>query len=206
MKTKSFILFVFAVAFSGQAESLNNGLGFAAGMLSGIGISYRHMGEQWGVQTTFGMLSTQTEGYDYPYLPEPYDDYRGDAYQQTYTIQSDGRDWSGSLGVLLLRQLHQAEGSRFYVFFGASTFINAARYKETLYRYECTETDGCYTAKVRGPRTVKEFDRTLCVGAGLGIEYFLTENIHISVEWPLAFTSDGDFYMYIPQVGVHYFF
>lgn len=65
-----------SITFS-QSQELTQGLGFAGGMPSGSGFSYRQMNENYGFQVTFGMMVFQeddfedysNESYTVPYAP-----------------------------------------------------------------------------------------------------------------------------------------
>ncbi|MCK4903547.1 MAG: hypothetical protein KAS35_02570, partial [Candidatus Marinimicrobia bacterium] len=64
MKKISLLLLVSSFAFS-QFSDLTQGLGFAAGMPSGTGFSYRQMNENHGFQITLGALAYGSDDEDY---------------------------------------------------------------------------------------------------------------------------------------------
>ena len=82
---------------SEPALESGNGLGFSAGLLSGIGIAYRrHFANKWGVQVA------------------------GIAF-------GDRSSLLGSLGVNLMRTLSMTQKVRFYAVFGASAFYSGSQ-------------------------------------------------------------------------------
>ena len=47
------------------------------------------------------------------------------------------------------------------------------------------------------------------IGIGIGIDYQLTDYIHINLDWPFVYSrgeDNFDLIMYIPQAGIHYYF
>jgi hypothetical protein len=95
-----------------QLES-GNGLGFTAGLLSGIGIAYRrHFANKWGIQVG------------------------GIAF-------GDRSSLLASLGANLMRTLSMTQKVRFYAVFGASTFYSGSQgYDYSGIPVDCYETGG----------------------------------------------------------------
>lgn len=201
-----FLCFLLGSSFGLQAAESQHGIGFAAGQTSGLGISYRKMTDNFGFQVTFGALSLNRDDWNV-------DDYRmeGDAvygkpYLEPFTQKHYMRETDANIGLLLYKVLHTAKRSRFYLFAGGSLFYNIDTFEEHTYEYRLQENDMYIMHELSGPKKSSESSSTIFAGFGIGIEFRLTNNIRIEVEWPLTYSTDGDFIMYIPQAGLHYFF
>ena len=207
MKKILFTVLLIGIVFS-QTPGLSQGFGFAAGMQSGIGFSYRNIGEKHGVQFTIGAIGrsgdnnsfpeSYTETYDGGWVPET---------GWTYTEISDNSSyfWT-SVGALYIKPLHRAEKSMFFGFAGISTIYDYEKYYERTYHY-VQESETQYTYEPTGSkREIKESDLRIFGGIGLGISYNLTKNITISLELPLTVSDEGDIWMIVPQGSIHYFY
>ncbi len=197
------ILFQMTLLFS-QEQPLRHGLGFAAGMLSGSGFSYRQINQKYGFQVTFGLLSFRNESSDF------IDGYRtaGDGLdmEPTYTEEKHGRETSGNIGFMLYRILNRSNRSLFYGMIGVGNYFSEDIIYRRDYRYVHVEADTYSYQPVSPIRKDQERDFTTYMGLGFGLEWSLTNNIHLTIEWPLTVTNKGDIYMYVPQVGIHYYF
>ena len=115
-----------SVAFS-QYSDLTHGLGFAAGMPSGTGFSYRQMNENYGFQVTMGALAYS---YDEDYLEDdPYYYEMEQKSDEIYTVPTGGNNnfW-GNIGLTYYKPLHRAEKSLFYGFAGISVYYTSDKY------------------------------------------------------------------------------
>ena len=203
------LIIISSFAFS-QYSDLTQGLGFAAGMPSGTGFSYRQMGENHGFQLTVGALAYNynTDENDYFYgdetprpipvdwIPEP-----------SYTQRSDGNDhfW-GNIGLIYYKPLHRADKSLFYGFGAASAYYTSEKYSERKYIY-FQESETTYSYRSDGSdKKLRETELDLFVGIGLGLTYNITNNIRLSLELPLTISNEGQIWMIIPQGALHYFF
>ncbi|MCJ7801614.1 MAG: hypothetical protein MUP82_04575 [Candidatus Marinimicrobia bacterium] len=202
------LLLISGFAFS-QFSDLTQGLGFAAGMPSGTGFSYRQMNENYGFQVTMGALAY---GYDDEYtLPEERIEYGYDGWNpntnEIYTESSWNNDhfW-GNIGLTYFKPLHRAEKSLFYGFAGVSAYYTTEKYVERDYKY-FQETDSAYIYKPIGAeKELRETDLDMFIGVGLGISYNITENIRFSLELPFTVSDQGHIWMIVPQGGLHYYF
>ena len=198
MKKISLLLLVSSFAFS-QFSDLTQGLGFAAGMPSGTGFSYRQMNENHGFQITLGALAYGSDDEDY--LEE--DQY----YYEIYTRQTGGSNniW-GNIGLTYYKPLHRAEKSLFYGFAGISVYYTSEEYMAQDYIY-IQEIDSTFTRELVGSeKEVHETNLNEFVGVGLGLSYNITKNIRLSLELPFTVSNDGDIWMIVPQGGLHYYF
>ncbi len=74
--------------------------------------------------------------------------------------------------------------------------------------YTYNEDTGMWDSEIGTATENKETTLRTNFGIGIGIDYKLTENIHLNLDWPLVLSkSDEDFdiIMYIPQAGIHYY-
>lgn len=208
---KLIITFILLISFAlPQASELTQGLGFAGGMPSGSGFSYRQMNENYGFQVTTGAVAY---GYDDQYyLPEA----RTEKYYNGWQPNTDEiyteRSWEnydhfwGNIGLTYYKPLHRAERSLFYGFVGISTYYTSEKYMEKDYKY-FQETDSTYTYKPVGQeKEVRETDLYAFIGIGFGLSYNITENIRLSLELPFTVSDQGHIWMIVPQGGLHYFF
>ena len=130
------LLLITSFAFS-QYSDLTHGLGFAAGMPSGTGFSYRHLSENHGFQVTAGAVAYDfNEEYDYNFrdeMPGTIND--GWTPDEFYTDRTSGVDrfW-GNIGLTYYKPLHRADQSLFYGFVGASIYYSSEKYIERIYR------------------------------------------------------------------------
>ena len=203
------LLLISSFAFS-QYSDLTQGLGFAAGMPSGTGFSYRQMGENHGFQITTGALAFSYDDeyeYDY-YLDESPRPIPNDYIPETnLTQQSDSNDhfW-GNIGLTYFKPLHRAEKSLFYGFAGISAYYITEKYVERDYQY-FQETDSTYIYKpISEERELRETDLDMFFGIGVGLTYNITNNIRFSLELPFTVSDQGHIWMIIPQGGLHYYF
>ena len=202
------LLLISSFAFS-QFSDLTQGLGFAAGMPSGTGFSYRNISENHGFQITVGALAfNYDDEYDYYYIdesPRPIpDDY---IPEMNITQQSDSNDhfW-GNIGLTYYKPLHRAEKSLFYGFAGVSAYYTTEMYMERDYKY-FQETDSTYTYRPIGQEIeLRETDLDVFVGIGVGLTYNITNNIRFSLELPFTISDQGHIWMIVPQGGLHYYF
>jgi len=207
---KLFLLIFLTGIILGQSPGLSHGLGFAAGMPSGVGFSYRQMNENHGFQLTVGALAFNNNydendyfyGDDTPrpiptdWIPEP-----------SYTQRSDGNDnfW-GNIGLTYYKPLHRADKSLFYGFGAASAYYTSERYIERKYIY-FQESETTYSYKPEGnKKELRETELDLFFGIGLGLTYNITNNIRFSLELPLTVSDERQIWMIIPQGGLHYYF
>ena len=190
---------------SADEKELEYGLGFAGGMISGSGFSFRKLNDNFGYQINLGALMDNTSQRD-DYFPE---EYSGDwIYEEDgiYTDYSYGSSFHINLGINVYKPLHQGERSRFYLLAGAAGYLFREEVSQQDYIYDDVDSVWVKSGQLR-----KENDNefTFNVGAGFGIEYKLSENIRLNLEWPLVFSfieDDMNIYMFIPQGGIHYYF
>ena len=194
------ISLLFIITLSAE-EKLTKSLGFAGGLISGSGFAYRQISENKGFQITFGAISY--DDYDC-HFPETYPAYSDD--HSNYTDDCYGRETFANIGATYIKPLHQSEKSMFYLLGGAALYYSAEDYSEQLYVYN--EASDLYMATGESTEST-DTSYIINVGAGFGIEYKLTENIRISLDWPIVASKDSDHLnitMAIPQGAIQYYF
>jgi len=186
-----------------MAEEQNkHGLGFAGGMISGSGFSYRYLGENHGYQINLAGISS---GYDDDKFPESMT-YEGIDQNDIYTEQHDGRETFLNIGINYLKPLHATIKSTFYALGGAAIYYNSNETYEQDYTFDPSQDTFLPTSDIR---EISDKETRVNFGVGIGIVYNLTNNISLFVDWPLVASYNGenmDLFMAIPQGGIHYFF
>ena len=186
-------------------ENFTKSLGFAGGLISGSGFSYRQISEHNGFQITLGAISHGDNEYGHnESAPGNYYGYDDD--YPDFTEKSYGRNSYANIGINYIKPLHKSDKSMFYALAGSALYYSSEDYSEQLYIYD--EDDDLYYAT---GEAIEETDTnyTINAGIGIGMEYRLTENIRISLDWPIVFSSYDESYdiiMTVPQGGIHYYF
>lgn len=199
------LFIIISFAFS-QYSDLTQGLGFAAGMPSGTGFSYRQMNENHGFQITAGALAYSYD--DENYLEEdPYYYEMEQKSDEIYTRQTgESNNFWGNIGLTYFKPLHRAEKSLFYGFAAVSAYYTTEKYAERDYKY-FQEADSTYIYKpISEEIELRETDLDMFVGIGVGLTYNITNNIRFPLELPFTISNEGHIWMIVPQGGLHYFF
>lgn len=199
------LLLISSFAFS-QYSDLTQGLGFAAGMPSGTGFSYRQMNENHGFQITAGGLAYSYDDEDY-LEEDPYYYEMEQKSDEIYTRQTgESNNFWGNIGLTYYKPLHRAEKSLFYGFAGISVYYTSEEYMAQDYIY-IQEIDSTFTRELVGSeKELRETDLDMFVGIGVGLTYNITNNIRFSLELPFTISNEGHIWMIVPQGGLHYFF
>ena len=182
-------------------------------MISGTGFSYRQLNDINGFQITFGIMKFGddeymddlyfTEGYNSGYNPG---NWIPDT-SRTYTEYEYGYGGSwGNIGLTYFKTLHQGKRSKFYALAGGSMYYSSGSDYKQEYRYTLLSDSTYSYAPIGDLEELYPADIVYFVGAGIGLEYEVTENIRLSTELPLSFSSRGLITMFIPHVAVHYYY
>ena len=170
----------YEVTSAGSTSGTQQGIGFAAGATTGVGISYRrHLANKFGYQVTGILFGSSTSFF-------------------------------GSAGINVLRTLHKTKKTRFLAIAGVSTFYSADNQidwekcrvaKPT--DYEDPNFDPC-----AGVDPTWQHDLTVNLGIGIGMEFMVSENIGLALELPFVISvSSEDFSVYpIPNASLIYYF
>ena len=206
MKKVSLIIIILLALsmLTAEEKELEYGLGFSGGLISGSGFSFRKLNDDFGYQINLGALMDNSSECD-DCFPE---NYHGEWIEDddSFTDYSYGNTTHANLGINIYKPLHNGKRSKLYLLAGTAGYFFREKISEQDYTYNDIDSLWVQTGQ-RRDATETEF--TLNLGAGFGFDYKLSENIKLNLEWPLVFSFPEDdmrIYMYIPQVGIHYYF
>ena len=202
------IILTFFMALSAE-ENLRHGLGFTGGMISGSGFSYRQMNENYGFQFAIGAITLGDMDDVEMESSMPGEVWTDTTQTHTETIEDEGIFYHTNLGASYYKFLHKGEKSVFYALIGAALYTNFGTITEQDYVYTYNENTGMWDSAIGTATENEEITLRTNFGIGIGIDYKLTENIHINLDWPFVYSrceDDFDLIMYIPQAGIHYYF
>lgn len=210
--TKLFIPILLTVFAFSEEPSLSKALGISGGLISGSGLSYRNIGVKNGYQVTFGIISLPYDNSGMRTMENHYQyTWYGDWTPDTSVVYKNyeygyGGTWA-NCGVKYFRPLHRADKSTFYSYAGVSAYYSSSIDYYTEYKYFLNTSDSTYTYEDVSPRKKEVTTKTTFrIGAGIGIEYKLTENIRLALDLPITFADDGRITMILPEGGVYYYY
>ncbi|MDD3097882.1 MAG: hypothetical protein PHU99_09205 [Candidatus Cloacimonetes bacterium] len=157
-------------------EGYSTSMGFHFGTSTGSGYSVRHWTTTNGFQGTIAAYAYGSRNPDYESS-----DFNGDDYK-------NARRQTGMLGLNYLWNLQRTKDYHFYIISGGSYSLQKVK------RYYDPETYKWVN------------DNKWSVGAGPGFEMKLANRFHVSVELPITFNHKDDLVMYIPALGIYYYF
>jgi opacity protein-like surface antigen len=199
------LIVVFAlVSLSAEKKELKTALGFAGGMISGSGFSFRNLNNKNGFQINFGAIM-QNVDCDYCFEDELPEDFFTDT-NKIYTLENTNSYSNINIGLNFYSVLHNGKRSKLYVIGGGAGYFSIDLVYEQNYDFSITHHQW---ETVDSTSEHKEINMTLNIGGGFGFEYKLSDNIALNLEWPLVvsfFDRTTNIYMYIPQAGIHYYF
>jgi len=191
-----------------QKEKLKNGLGFAAGINSGVGFAYKHKFNRSAYQITFGALYHNSD-YDCYYPKEDIMEGSVDT-TKVWIEKCDGPQGSGNIGFEYYFYLHQAKRSAFYLSVGTAVFSSINKSKNQKYSYVNIDSTHYKTEKVGNEYYKTENNTKINTWFGIGIEYKITKNIITSLGLPISFSFSDEngfnMFMLIPQISILYYF
>ena len=162
-----------------EIDYRRTGMGFAAGAITGLGISYRrHLANKWGYQFT-----------GIPF-----------ASSSSYFV---------SLGANFMRTLHATKKTRFMAIGGISTYLrgnysidwDSCDYSRPVGPEE-EYVDPCAGLEEQWNRS-----NTINIGIGIGMEFSLGQNIGLAIELPVVLMLGNEIGIYpIPSVSLIYYF
>lgn len=211
MNNKHFILILLfalvALSLSAQVSNDKASFGLHFGTSSGNGYSMRWMGETLGIQGTLGAYTLGNN--DVKFGTYHYDDL--DSTANLINVSKKGRSTYASAAVNGIVILDHFNMGRFYLMGGGSYHYNrktlhTATYEKNQYtdsygysRIDYILTDDPITRS-------NETEHGWVVGMGPGVELGITRHFHVSFELPITYDHKDDIIMYIPQVGLYYYF
>ena len=226
MKSKQIViiaaLMLLTLTLSAQNFLSKNAVGLHAGTQSGSGYSMRFMGEKHGFQATIGAV---TWGNDDVYFPDRYYYWYGDfdavenlevPGDTLVTLRQDGRVNIANLGLNYIytldkfNVLEQKDHGRLYVMAGGSYQYNRQNVLSKDYNWipPADSTQGGFYGPVNNDDPVKNstLQHRWTAGAGLGVELGFGKNFRVAVELPVTYNWESRIVMYIPQIGIYYYF
>ena len=194
------ILLVFVCISSLSAEESNNtrGLGMHFGTVSGNGYSYRVFNNDLGFQLTFGAYQY---GNNTPKFSDTVYSYDGTS---SISITKKGKKTLGSFGVNALSVLTKTDVNRFYLQFGFSYLVDRTD-KYTQDYSSVPNKSTYYILDGEKTHTVKNSDEWT-IGIGPGLEIGGNNNLRMAIELPITYNQSQELIMYIPQIGLYYYF
>ena len=162
-----------------EVEYARSGMGFAAGAITGLGISYRrHLANKWG-------------------------------YQFTGIPWASSSSYFVSIGANFMKTLHATKKTRFMAIGGVSTYLRGDyRIDWDQCDYSITQEPGEeYVDPCAGVEEEWNRNNTINIGVGIGMEFSLGQNIGLAVELPVVLMIGNGFGVYpIPSVSLIYYF
>jgi hypothetical protein len=172
-------------------------LGLHFGNVSGCGISYRYFRNAWGLQTVLGGYNNGSNKYPSTLKEPPHP--HADSFVHTDT----GKKYFLNLGLNGIYQLKKTNLFNLYLTGGFCwSYYNRKNYHIT-YTVDTTDTTRFNAGAYSIDHTNKSF---LSVGVGPGFEAKLGKFFKLSLELPITYTGRHEFIMYVPQVGLYYYF
>ena len=162
-----------------EVEYARSGMGFAAGAITGLGISYRrHLANKWGFQFT-----------GIPW-----------ASSSSYFV---------SIGANFMRTLHATKKTRFMAIGGVSSYLrgNYSIDWDRCDYSKPQEPGEEYVDPCAGLEEQWNRNNTINIGVGIGMEFSLGQNIGLAIELPVVLMLGNDIGIYpIPSVSLIYYF
>ena len=205
MKSRFLLLAVMILLCSGLLGQYNGSrsLGIQFGSSSGSGYVMRWIGETHGLQATLGASTSGDNDVKFPeYIYEEDVDVSG----ASVNYDRRGRKTSLTAGLNYIHILDESSKTRFFIALGGSYKI--AREKVFTRRYNSLQSSYYdYSLDTTVPMTdeIRKKD-VWTVGAGPGFEFVLDRHFRFTIDLPITYNSDEEIVMYIPQVGLHYYF
>lgn len=185
-------------------DNSSRAIGLQFGTSSGSGYSYRWIGEDHGLQFTLGAITYGSNDVKFPnYL---YDEDVESPGAETTLYHRKGRKSAMSVGLNYINILDSSRSSRFYLAIGGAYTIKRDkdivrsynRINNNYYEYQLDTT-------VPAVKTTLNRDKWT-VGGGPGFELTLDKHFRFTFDLPFTYNSDEEMIMYIPQVGLYYYF
>jgi len=156
-----------------------SGMGFAAGAITGLGISYRrHLANKWG-------------------------------YQFTGIPWASSSSYFVSLGANFMKTLHATKKTRFMAIGGVSTYLRGNYSIDwERCDYSKPQAPGeDYVDPCAGLEEQWNRNNTINIGVGIGMEFSLGQNIGLAIELPVVLMLGNEIGIYpIPSVSLIYYF
>lgn len=205
MKSRYLLILIMALLCTGLLAQYrgSRSLGIQFGTSSGSGYVMRWIGETHGLQATLG---ASTSGDNDVKFPENLWEEDVETAAQSVNYERKGRKTSLTAGLNYIYILDESAKTRFFIALGGSYKI--AREKIFARRYNrITSTYYEYELDYTVPMSEEIHKKDVwTVGAGPGFEFVLDRHFRFTIDLPITYNSDEEIVMYIPQVGLHYYF
>jgi len=173
--------------------------GIHFGNVSGSGLAYRYFLDKVGFQGVLGGYSSGNNTYSFR------DSVFVEIANSKITLRDKGRRYSMNLGANVIYPLKKTDLFIFYLTGGLCwKYFNYKYYKQdylpttTTSLYYQQDPDGVYSN-----RDIKSY---VNFGFGPGVEIKAGKFFKLSIELPVTYTGKHEFIMYVPAVGIYYYF
>jgi hypothetical protein len=178
------------------------GFGVHFGNVSGNGYAWRYLKEKWGVQLVVGGLTSGKNDYSFD---EGY--YNYDTNPASSVFQKDnGRKYYFNLGANGILPLSRTSSMLFYLHGGINWQYTDQQVYNQEYIYDYSSGSTNYYDQSGDPTISHKIKSYANIGVGPGFEFFIGKNLKLALELPITYTGNNEFYMYIPQAGLYYYF
>lgn len=196
-------IMVSMIGFCFAESDASKGIGVQFGTSSGSGYSYRWMGENHGFQFTIGAISYGTNDLKFPSW----------VYDDDIEMTSDGPAYSRkgiktsmSAGLNYIHVIDKSRSSTFYIVAGGSIGLHNQKMYRRYYD-QSSPGSSSYTLDLSIPaESYRDKETRWTLGAGPGFELALDKHFKFSIDLPFTVNSDEEMVMYVPQVGLYYYF
>ncbi|HQQ67338.1 MAG TPA: hypothetical protein PLX77_00780 [Candidatus Cloacimonadota bacterium] len=183
---KRYLLVLIALLAFGSLmafERYSTAMGLHLGTSTGKGYSVRHWNKTNGYQATFSAYAWGSRHPDYEYSDFDADeDYK------------NSRKQTGNFAVNYLWDLQRTNEYHFYLITGGNYTIQ----KVKRYHKPISSSYPILSEWVNNNKWA--------IGVGPGFELKLAERFHFTCELPITFNQRDDIVMYVPAIGVYYYF
>lgn len=191
----------------------SSAFGVHFGTSTASGYSMRWMGPKNGLQATLGAYTTGSSEPNFSPTTGGYWDEETDPDwvpdDSLITVERGGRTSAISGGINYIHVLDNFKGGRFYILAGGSYKYHQQKVFSNDYLWGVSPWDSayyCYNLVDDSEKSHYEIEHRWTVGAGPGIEIALSKQVRFSVELPLTYNWKNNIVMWVPQVGLYYYF
>ncbi len=188
-----------SMSLQAQDHNTKKAIGLHFGSSTGNGYAMRWMGKDAGFQLTFGAY---TFGDNKVYFSESIYDYDNDA--TLITAEEEGRESAVNVGLNYMFMLDHFRNGRLYMMVGGSYKYFAQKIFSQDYQLN-PGTDYYYPVDGSQEENLN-IEHRWTVGAGPGFDLALGKQFRLAVELPITYNWNNDVVMYVPQVGLYYYF
>jgi hypothetical protein len=184
------LLVIATLAFADDVDR-RTALGLHFGTSSGNGYSMRWINGNRGLQCTFGAYTAgSNNNVDYDY------DYYGQS--ELYSTTAEGRRAALELAANYLHTLDEFPNGMLYIMAGGSCrYIQKRMFEVDIVNHQ---------VDWESERSYQKRELRWTIGAGPGFEIGYGSKFRLALEMPLTYNWKNDIIMYIPQVGIYYYF